>query len=127
MDFPEAPNSFCSSAGELLEAAHSVQDAPLVAVNGEWCEAVGSFGEDRAVLIQVSLLSFLHWVDCIPDVHPRPRSDQLPRLIGRAVLCTRKLVPFVPRTGCTCGLSVGEKAGRGHGLGGSRPRGTRPR
>ena len=111
----------------MLEAAHSVQDVPLVAVNGEWCEAVGSSGEDRAALIHVSLLNFPHRVEGIPDVHPRPRSDQFPRLIGRAVLCARKLVPFVPRTGCTCGLSVGEKAGRGHGLGGSRPRGTRPR
>ena len=55
MDFPEAPNTFYSSAGELLEAAHSVQDAPLAAVNGEWGEAVGSFGEDRAALIQGSL------------------------------------------------------------------------
>ena len=39
----------------MLEAAHSVQDVPLAAVNGEWREGVGSFGEDRAALIQVSL------------------------------------------------------------------------
>ena len=111
----------------MLEAAHSVQDAPLIAVNGEWCEAVGSFGGSCGVDPSLSLLNFPHRVEGIPDVHPRPRSDQYPRLIGRAVLCARKPVPFVPETGCTWGLSFGEKAGHGHGLGGSRPCGTRPR
>ena len=103
-------------------------EAPCVAVNVGRREAAGSFGMDRVALIQVSLLNVpQRWRTSPMWTHVRGKECSIASAdwsccslrTTSCALCTTNRVHMWAFCWTT--------AVRGHGLGGPRSRGTRPR